>query len=322
MTTRAWGALSLLIVLLGTVARPSASTLVCQNKDQLSTICGERKSSGFQTPSQQKQPVVRPPVKSCQIPRRTSLNLWVLESAACITRLARSPTSEAGMVSAPQSSSRLRQIEVGTAFAVNDAGDFLTNYHVLKACIAAPQLRIAGEWRDGRAVSIDERKDLAVIRTEPVNNVPALGFREEINIRAAEPVIVLGFPYAGVLTKTPQVTTGVVSAVSGIRDDARYLQTTAPVQPGNSGGPLLDSSGNIIGIVTARLNLFAAEWSGNPEWSVTAPENVNFAIKAASAREFLDANHIAYQTARSANKLDPPDVAELAAKSVVAVRCE
>jgi S1-C subfamily serine protease len=211
---------------------------------------------------------------------------------------------------------------IGTAFAINGSGEFLTNYHVVKSCETAPRLRIAGEWQDGRAIASDERNDLAVVWVESAKAVPALRFRDGSSIRPADPVVVLGFPYAGLLTKSPQVTTGVVSALAGIHDDSRYVQLTAPVQPGSSGGPLLDSSGNVIGIVSSKLDtMAAAEWTGRSAWVLTLPENINFATKSANAREFLEANHIAYDTTPSTTKLDAADVGELAARSVVMVGC-
>ena len=88
------------------------------------------------------------------------------------------------------------------------------------------------------------------------------------------------------------------------------------LQPGNSGGPLLDLSGNVVGIVSARINeLAVAEATG------TLPQNINFAIKSGNVRSFLEANHIDYETAQSTNKLDPADVGESAAKSVVMIEC-
>jgi S1-C subfamily serine protease/uncharacterized protein len=140
----------------------------------------------------------------------------------------------------------------GTAFAINNAGDFLTNYHVVKTC-ASVRLKTGALRTDGTVVANDQRNDLAVVRAQ-LSAIPRLHFREGKAIRAADPVVVLGFPYAGLLATAPQVTTGAVSALAGLRDDTRYLQLTAPVQPGNSGGPLLDLSGNVVGIVSARCD--------------------------------------------------------------------
>lgn len=202
----------------------------------------------------------------------------------------------------------------GTAFAISKNGDFLTNYHVIKACVSV-RLRTAGLHRDALIIANDERNDLAVLRTQ-ISSVPLLHFREGRPIRPADPVVVLGFPYAGLLATAPQVTTGAVSALAGLGDDTRYLQLTAPVQPGNSGGPLLDQSGNVVGIVSARINALAvAEATG------TLPENINFAIKSGIVRSFLEANQIDYETAQSSNKLEPADVGEIAAKSVAMVEC-
>jgi S1-C subfamily serine protease/uncharacterized protein len=202
----------------------------------------------------------------------------------------------------------------GTAFAISKTSDFLTNYHVVKGC-ASVRLRKAELRRDGLVIANDERNDLAVVRAQ-ISSVPLLHFRDGKPIRPADPVVVLGFPYAGLLATAPQVTTGAVSALAGVRDDTRYLQLTAPVQPGNSGGPLLDLSGNVVGIVSARINALAvAEATG------TLPENINFAIKSGIVRGFLEANGIDYETAQSAGKLDPADVGEGAAKSVVMLEC-
>ena len=202
----------------------------------------------------------------------------------------------------------------GSAFAINKNGDFLTNYHVVKSCVSV-RLKNAGLRREASVIANDERNDLAVVRVQ-ISDLPILHFRDGKYIRPADPVVVLGFPYAGLLATAPQVTTGAVSALAGLRDDTRYLQLTAPVQPGNSGGPLLDLSGNVVGIISARINeLAVAEATG------TLPQNINFAIKSGNVRSFLEANHIDYETAQSTNKLDPADVGESAAKSVVMLEC-
>ena len=102
-----------------------------------------------------------------------------------------------------------------------------------------------------------------------------------------------------------------------MRDDSRYLQISAPVQPGNSGGPLLDASGHLVGIVTAKLNAMRlARFTGD------IPQNVNFALKAEVARTFLDSKGIVYQTARSDQQLSPADVGDIARPFTVHVECE
>ena len=80
------------------------------------------------------------------------------------------------------------------------------------------------------------------------------------------------------------MTTGNVSSLIGPGDDTRSLQFTAPTQSGNSGGPLLDGDGTVVGVVTAKLNAARIH-----EITGDMPQNVNFALKAALARAFLDA---------------------------------
>jgi S1-C subfamily serine protease len=81
-----------------------------------------------------------------------------------------------------------------------------------------------------------------------------------------------------------------VSALAGLGDDTRFLQISAPVQPGNSGGPLFDASGHLIGIVTGKLDVMRlAPFLGD------IPQNVNFALKAEVVRIFLDSKGIAYR---------------------------
>src|SRR5204863_5382268 len=73
-------------------------------------------------------------------------------------------------------------------------------------------------------------------------------------IHPGEGVIAIGYPYPGLLSSEFAVTTGIVSSLGGIGNDSRYLQISAPVQPGNSGGPLLDTGGNVVGVVAMKID--------------------------------------------------------------------
>jgi Trypsin-like peptidase domain len=108
-----------------------------------------------------------------------------------------------------------------------------------------------------------------------------------------------------------------VSALAGLGDDSRFLQISAPVQPGNSGGPLLDASGHLIGIVTGKLDVMRLAPSLGD-----IPQNVNFALKAEVVRTFLDSKSIVYRTAQSEQQLSPADVGEIARPFTVHIECE
>jgi S1-C subfamily serine protease len=110
-------------------------------------------------------------------------------------------------------------------------------------------------------------------------------------VRSGDAVVAIGYPYHGLLSSDFTVTTGIVSSLSGVFNDTRHLQISAAVQPGNSGGPLLDSSGAVVGVVAAKLDgLRVARATGN------IPENINFAIKTGALRDFLDNSVVPYQT--------------------------
>ena len=112
------------------------------------------------------------------------------------------------------------------------------------------------------------------------------------------------------------VTSGNVSALAGLGDDPKRLRITAPVPPGNSGGPLLDAAGNVIGVVVSKLDAVrTAELTGD------IPQNVDFAIKGALVRGFLDIHGVACRRQASDVKLAPEHLAERARASTVAAPC-
>jgi hypothetical protein len=164
-------------------------------------------------------------------------------------------------------------------------------------------------------IASDDKNDLAVLSGLPSLSSVAV-FRDLPPVRAGEAVVAMGYPLSGLLAATANLSSGNVSALAGLRDDPRYLQISAPVQPGNSGGPLLDSSGHLIGVVTAKLNAaLVAAFTGD------IPQNVNFALKAEVARAFLDTKGIAYRKTRSDKNLSPADVGDIARPFTVQIEC-
>jgi S1-C subfamily serine protease len=89
-----------------------------------------------------------------------------------------------------------------------------------------------------------------------------------------DPVFTLGFPHTDLMGKSMKLSDGIVNSLTGYRDDPRTLQISVPVQSGNSGGPLINAQGEVVGIVAAKLA--AAEVF---RWTGDMPQNVNYAIK-------------------------------------------
>jgi len=103
----------------------------------------------------------------------------------------------------------------------------------------------------GRMMAHDAANDLALIKVE---THPTAFASLRSGVRLGEGVAAFGFPLAGLLATSGNFTLGNVTAVAGLGDDTRILQISAPVQPGSSGGPLLDYSGNVVGVVEGKLN--------------------------------------------------------------------
>jgi TPR repeat protein len=204
---------------------------------------------------------------------------------------------------APASS---RADSTGSGFRVAP-GTIVTNHHVVEGC---RRLRVNGVAAQLRGS--DARSDLALV------NVTLAGTSTRLRAQRAavgEPVAVAGYPLRGLLSGF-NMTTGTLSSLSGAGGDTRLLQITAPVQPGNSGGPALDSAGNLLGVVVSKLDAIkTAKITGD------IPQNVNFAINTNVLRAFLDANSVDYETASSAKPLLSTAIAEKANGFTVLVEC-
>jgi serine protease Do len=133
-----------------------------------------------------------------------------------------------------------------------------------------------------------------------------------------EPVEAFGYPLADLLSTSGNFSLGNISALSGLRDDSRYLQISVPVQPGNSGGPLLDQHGNVVGIVSSKLN--ALKIMARTEGDI--PQNVNFALKATVAANFLQTNDVNFALGESTRVMEPSDLAQRAKAISVFVVCQ
>jgi uncharacterized protein len=204
----------------------------------------------------------------------------------------------------------LKVSTTGSGFYVSNAALLLTNYHVVEGCRA---ISIPGG--SASVVGVDPQNDLALLSAPPRSGGVA-ALRVSPAVRAGERVVAVGFPLVGFLAEQANVTTGDVSSLAGIGNDSRYLQITAPVQPGNSGGPLFDVAGNIIGVVSAKLDAIkVAGITGD------IPENVNFALNVSVVRAFLDSRGIAYQTAASATERSAPDIGDWGKSITQLVEC-
>jgi hypothetical protein len=205
-------------------------------------------------------------------------------------------------------------VRTGSGFAVSHATHIVTNAHVVTQCKSVRVLS-GTQQAPARVLAADPDADLAVLQTSLA--VPkTIAMRSQPALRLGESVVAFGFPLTGSLSQGGNLTTGNVSAMAGLHDDPKYIQVTAPVQPGNSGGPLLDAGGNLIGVITAKLDALAiAKRTGD------VPQNVNFAVRAEVLEAFLQANKIPYDVAVMDAQVAVADVAEIAKQASVRIEC-
>lgn len=205
----------------------------------------------------------------------------------------------------------------GTGFLV--AGErVLTNRHVVDGCdrvlVRAPDGRNHAAVPPART---DATLDLALL-TVPGLSGPVLSFRQDPPLRRGEGVVAYGFPLTGLLSSDAKLTRGEVNGLAGLRDNQDQIQISAPVQPGNSGGPLLDMQGHVVGVVVSKLNAQAvAGRTGD------IAQNINFAVKGERAAAFLRAAGVTPAAARSTGpERSTADVGEIAERATVFIRCE
>ena len=204
----------------------------------------------------------------------------------------------------------------GTAFFIA-SNLLLTNNHVVSDCKGPIQIRYPDRASYPTTIfGQDQTNDLAILHTDmPERSIAAF----HLQPRLGEPVAAYGFPYAGLLSSSGNFSLGNVTSLSGMRDDTRFLQISTPIQPGNSGGPLLDMSGSVVGVVVAQLNALAVMREDN-----SVPQNVNFAIQVPIVINFLSIKGVApkLNSSNVARNLPPADVADLAKRFTVQVYCE
>jgi len=132
-----------------------------------------------------------------------------------------------------------------------------------------------------RVVKVDAANDLALLKAE--GRFAALPVAASRGVKLGGTVATVGFPNIGLQGFAPKLCKGEIAALSGAGDDARYFQISVPVQPGNSGGALVDERGNVVGVVSAKLSARAALAT-----SGALPENVNYAVKSSFLLGFLE----------------------------------
>lgn len=166
----------------------------------------------------------------------------------------------------------------GTGFALKN-GYLLTNYHVIENASIINIYGVGGDFTKGikaTVIGLDKYNDLALLKLSGIvptglNSIP-YGFKSKIS-DVGEDVYVLGYPLTATMGEEVKLTNGIISARTGFDGDVSQYQISVPVQPGNSGGPLIDYNGNVIGVVCAKHK---------------GAENVSYAVKTTQVKNLIE----------------------------------
>lgn len=202
----------------------------------------------------------------------------------------------------------------GSGFYINNKGYALTNNHVIDICAQSVAV-IDGKETLFRVIATDKTNDVAVLKT----NYKSRNFIKinEDGAKLGENVVAVGYPLAGRLSDSVKITRGIVSSLSGLDNNIGQIQIDAALQPGNSGGPVLNENGELIGIASAGLNklLMAKE-------AKYIPENVNFAVASPIIVNILKSKKVKYTTpSMFSGSYSNTELAELGDSSTIQLFC-
>lgn len=164
--------------------------------------------------------------------------------------------------------------QYGTGFAVSERGQVITAAHVVKGASKVEVVSKDKSWK-AKVIQFDPLNDLAVLQVEGLE-LPAIPIRQSADVKVGQTVFTVGFPNIELQGSNPKMTKGDISSLTGLQDAPTCWQISVPIQTGNSGGPLIDEDGNVIGVIVSRLNS-GQDASGNS----VPTQNVNYAVKSA-----------------------------------------
>lgn len=208
-----------------------------------------------------------------------------------------------------------QHVVTGTGWVVSPS-HIVTCWHVVKNA-----KKISCEFSDGVSIGLslvatDKANDIAVLKIADARKLCDILPVRSKPLKISEPVFTIGYPLASILGQSQKYTEGTVSAVSGIDNDVRFYQISVPIQPGNSGGALVNSNGEVVGIISSGLNAVKTVGATG-----SIPQNVNYAIKARYLTALLDDNDIQYET-KSLKGATKDRVLLLVEKATALIRAE
>jgi S1-C subfamily serine protease len=169
----------------------------------------------------------------------------------------------------------------GTAWPIA-SGYVVTNNHIISESNDVVLITTCGQEISAWPVLRDEANDIALLEVSDCHKLPPALPLADSQARLGTSVFTIGFPRADVMGRTPKLSNGVISGINGLRDDPRNYQTTVSIQPGNSGGPLLNMKGEVVGVVTSMLGIRDEAGGG-----ISVLQNISCALKIDWVKDLL-----------------------------------
>ena len=200
----------------------------------------------------------------------------------------------------------------GSGFSVSPDGHIITNNHVIEGC-AEVHIHTNGKAYPASIVTFDPRNDLALLKADFTPEVvfPLSNRRPEL----LQDIYVAGYPFGMGISSSVKVTKGIISSLTGVGNNFSEMQIDAALQSGNSGGPILDEQGNVVGVAVAKLDLqYTMENFGS------IPENTNFGIKSSVVGGILDSNGVSSPSAND-SEMSKTDLGVMISKGTYYISC-
>ncbi len=220
----------------------------------------------------------------------------------------------------------VKRNDIGSGFYVSKLRHIVTNQHVVNKCKKITVGDSMSTQIPADLIASDKRNDLAILQSISMETASAetKSFLEKLSIEilpvlsgglirledvsGGEEILVAGYPLGNMVSDTIKVTKGIVSATKGMDNDVSQFEIDAVIRKGNSGGPIYDKRGNIVGVTVSRL-------------SVNRTDTINFGIKGSTVKQFLSTHNVPTKWSNRQDKIDTKDIYKIASKQTVMVIC-
>lgn len=206
----------------------------------------------------------------------------------------------------------------GTGFVITRQGEAVTNAHVVENCLETSVRTTDGSFFPAKILARDTQRDLALLSTPLQLDRPARLRNAYTGVQVSERVMLMGYPEEAAREGKYRVAYSSVRALTGLTGESDWLQFEDSVRMGNSGGPLLDYAGNVVGVVTGKATLIRHNVMAARDEVIGKSD---FAINLETLRDFLNRNRIYYESRDSLMKLSPSQVENYGKEYILNVLC-